>query len=62
MHTQHFTKKGTLLGYYALQIVSELLGHSNMKTTQEHYGKIVQRKISLEIGKLINNTGAVNLE
>jgi len=32
-----------------MQIVSKLLGHSNIKVTQDSYGKIVERKISLEI-------------
>jgi len=32
-----------------MEIVSELLGHSSMKVTQDSYGKIVQRKISLEM-------------
>ena len=35
-----------------MEIVSELLGHSNMKITQDSYGKIVQKRISLEIEKL----------
>lgn len=35
-----------------MEIVSELLGHSNMNVTQAHYGKIVQNKVSIEIGKL----------
>ena len=29
-----------------MEIVSELLGHSKMSITQEHYGKIVQKKVS----------------
>ena len=29
-----------------MEIVSELLGHSKMSITQEHYGKIVHRKVS----------------
>ena len=29
--------------------VSKLLGHSSMKIIQESYGKIVEKKISLEI-------------
>lgn len=37
-----------------MEIVSELLGHSNMAITQEHYGKIVQKKISEEMSKLSN--------
>jgi len=35
-----------------MEVVSELLGHSNMKITQDSYGKIVQRKISLEMNRL----------
>lgn len=34
-----------------MEIVSEL-GHSNMKVTQESYGKVVQKKISLEMNRL----------
>jgi len=29
-----------------MEVVSELLGHSKMATTQQSYGKIVQRKVS----------------
>ncbi|WP_445749623.1 tyrosine-type recombinase/integrase [Polaribacter sp.] len=35
-----------------MEIVSELLGHSNMNITQAHYGKIVKSKISDEMKKL----------
>jgi len=35
-----------------MEIVSELLGHSNITVTQAHYGKIVQKKVSSEIKKL----------
>ena len=35
-----------------MEIVSELLGHSNMIITQEHYGKIVQKRVSEEMNKL----------
>jgi integrase len=35
-----------------MEIVSKLLGHSNMKITQDSYGKIVQKKISLEMERL----------
>ena len=35
-----------------MEIVSELLGHSNMTITQESYGKIVQKKVSEEMSKL----------
>lgn len=30
-----------------MEIVSELLGHSSIKITQEYYGKIVQKKVGL---------------
>ena len=36
-------------------ILNSLLGHSKMQTTQESYGKVVERKISLEMERLINN-------
>ncbi len=35
-----------------MEIVSRLLGHTKMQTTQEHYGHIVQKKVSEEIFKL----------
>jgi len=38
-----------------MEIVSKLLGHSSMKITQDSYGKIVEKKISLEMSKLMNN-------
>lgn len=49
--THHIARKTfatTVLLYndVPMEIVSELLGHSKMAITQEHYGKIVQKKIS----------------
>jgi integrase/recombinase XerD len=35
-----------------MEIVSELLGHSNMLITQESYGKIVSKKVSEAIKNL----------
>jgi len=35
-----------------MEIVSELLGHSSIKITQEYYGKIVQRRISEEMERV----------
>ena len=35
-----------------MEIVSELLGHSKISTTQEHYAKVVQRKVSEEMKTL----------
>ena len=32
-----------------MEIVSELLGHSSIKITQEYYGKIVQKRVSEEM-------------
>jgi len=34
------------------EIVSELLGHSSIKITQDSYGKVVQKKISLDMKRL----------
>ncbi len=38
-----------------MEIVSELLGHSKMCITQEHYGKVLQKKVSEEMNRLRNN-------
>lgn len=52
--THHIARKTfatTVLLYneVSMEIVSELLGHSNMNITQEHYGKVVQKRISIEM-------------
>ncbi len=41
-----------------MEIVSELLGHSNMKITQEYYGKVVQRRVSEEIKRISGYFGS----
>ncbi|MCH4551974.1 site-specific integrase [Aestuariibaculum lutulentum] len=53
-HMARRTFASTVLLYnnVPMEIVSELLGHSNMKITQESYGKVVQKKVSLEIERL----------
>ncbi|RRQ49823.1 site-specific integrase [Maribacter algicola] len=55
--THHMARKtfaSTVLLYndVPIEIVSELLGHSNIKITQDYYGKVVQRRISEEIKQL----------
>jgi integrase len=35
-----------------MEVVSELLGHSKMATTQQSYGKIVQRKVGEEMNRV----------
>jgi integrase/recombinase XerD len=55
--THHIARKtfaSTVLLYndVPMEIVSELLGHSNMTITQDSYGKIVQKKVSEEMKKL----------
>lgn len=35
-----------------MEIVSRLLGHSKLQTTQDHYGKIVDKKVSEVVSKL----------
>jgi len=49
--THHIARKTfatTVLLYnnVPMEIVSELLGHSKMSITQDHYGKVVQKKLS----------------
>jgi len=55
--THHIARKtfaSTVLLYndVPMEIVSELLGHSKLSTTQDHYAKVVQSKVSEEIEKL----------
>ena len=57
--TTHIARKtfaSTVLLYndVPMEVVSELLGHSNMKITQDSYGKVVQRSISKEINRIKN--------
>jgi site-specific recombinase XerD len=56
-HTARKTFATTVLLFnnVPMEIVSELLGHSNMNITQAHYGKVVQKKVSDEIRKLYIN-------
>lgn len=55
--THHIARKtfaSTILLFnnVPMEIVSELLGHSEIGITQQHYAKIVKEKISEEMGKL----------
>ena len=55
--THHIARKtfaSTVLLYndVPMEIVSELLGHSNMKVTQASYGKVIQRRVSEEMKRL----------
>ena len=55
--THHIARKTfatTVLLYndVPMEIVSELLGHSKITVTQEHYAKVVQKKVSEHIVKL----------
>jgi integrase/recombinase XerD len=55
--THHIARKtfaSTVLLYndVPMEIVSELLGHSKLSTTQEYYAKVVDKKISLQMSEL----------
>lgn len=55
--THHIARKTfatTVLLYndVPIEIVSELLGHSKITITQEHYAKVVQKKVSEQMSKL----------
>jgi len=60
--THHIARKTfatTVLLYndVPIEVVSELLGHSKISTTQDHYAKVVQKKVSeqiLQLGKKLN--------
>ena len=53
-HMARKTFASTVLLYndVPMEIVSELLGHSSMKITQDYYGKVVQKRVSQEILRL----------
>lgn len=58
-HTARKTFATTVLLYndVPMEIVSELLGHSKISITQEHYAKVVQKKVSehmVNLGKKLN--------
>tara|TARA_R110002051_G_scaffold167780_2_gene238467 strand:+ start:101 stop:1306 length:1206 start_codon:yes stop_codon:yes gene_type:complete len=55
-HMARKTFASTVLLYndVPMEIVSELLGHSSMKITQEYYGKIVQKRVSEEMMRISN--------
>jgi site-specific recombinase XerD len=63
--THHIARKtfaSTVLLYnnVPMEIVSELLGHSNMTITQESYGQIVKEKVSdamINLSKKMNDYG-----
>lgn len=52
MARKTFASTVLLFNDVPMEIVSELLGHSSIKITQEYYGKIVQRRISEEIKRI----------
>jgi integrase len=52
MFRKTFATTVLLFNNVPMEIVSELLVHSNMNVTQSHYGKVVQKKVSEEIKRL----------
>lgn len=65
--THHIARKTfatTVLLYndVPMEIVSELLGHSSIQITQKHYGKILQKKVGLEMRKLSDKLNGQNTE
>jgi site-specific recombinase XerD len=50
--TKTFASTVLLYNDVPMEIVSELLGHSNMVITQESYGKVIQKKVREEMKKL----------
>ncbi|MFE8423389.1 site-specific integrase [Tenacibaculum sp. ZH5_bin.1] len=58
-HVGRKTFASTVLLYNGvpMEVVSELLGHSKITITQEHYAKVVKKKISDEVSKLNQKLG-----
>jgi len=63
-HMARKTFASTVLLYndVPMEIVSELLGHSSMKITQEYYGKVVQKRVSQEMMRLIGKSDLRELD
>ncbi len=59
-HMARRTFASTVLLYNSvpMEIVSELLGHTKLSTTQQSYGKIVQKKVGEEMRKLNEKLGS----
>lgn len=59
-HMARRTFASTVLLYnnVPMEIVSELLGHTKLATTQQSYGKIVQKKVSEEMRRLNKKLGS----
>ncbi|MRX64373.1 site-specific integrase [Maribacter luteus] len=57
-HMARKTFASTVLLYngVSMEIVSELLGHSSIKITQEYYGKVVQKRVSKEMRRVSKRT------
>jgi integrase/recombinase XerD len=66
--THHIARKTfattvLLFNDISMEVVSELLGHSKLSTTQEHYAKVVQSKVSEQmniLSKKLNSKNAGN--
>ena len=55
--THHIARKTfattvLLYNYVPMEIVSKLLGHSKLQTTQDHYGLVIEQRISEEIKRI----------
>ncbi len=48
-----FASSVLLYNNVPMEIVSELLGHSSIKITQEYYGKVIQKRVSSEMNRLM---------
>lgn len=52
MARKTFASTVLLFNDVPMEIVSELLGHSSIKITQEYYGKVVQKRVSGEMRRI----------
>lgn len=52
MARRTFASTVLLFNNVPMEVVSSLLGHSKMQTTQESYGKVVEKRISMEMERL----------
>ncbi|MGI9531434.1 hypothetical protein [Lutimonas sp.] len=52
LNKRAFATKVLLFNNVPMEVVSELLGHTKLATTQQSYGKIVQRKVGDEMNRV----------